>query len=143
VHLASGRRDQPFIKVNCAAIPESPFESELFGHEKGAFTGAAAARGLVRTGRRRHLFLDEGELPLALQSKLLRTLQEGTLVRLGGRREQKVDVRLVAATHRELSADVQAGRFRQDLYYRLNVIPIRLPRCASGARTSRPWPCTF
>ena len=129
MHLASGRRDQPFIKVNCAAIPETLFESELFGHEKGAFTGAVAARpGWFEQADGGTLFLDEvGELPLGLQSKLLRTLQEGTLVRLGGRREQRVDVRLVAATHRDLSADVQAGRFRQDLYYRLNVIPIRLP----------------
>ena len=129
VHLASGRRDQPFIKVNCAAIPESLFESELFGHEKGAFTGAVVARpGWFEQADGGTLFLDEvGELPLGLQSKLLRTLQEGTLVRLGGRREQRVDVRLVAATHRDLSADVLTGRFRQDLYYRLNVIPIRLP----------------
>ena len=129
VHLASGRRDQPFIKVNCAAIPDSLFESELFGHERGAFTGASTGRpGWFEQADAGSLFLDEvGELPLAMQSKLLRTLQEGTLVRLGGRREVKVDVRLVAATHRDLSADVLAGRFRQDLYYRLNVIPIRLP----------------
>ena len=129
VHLASGRRDHPFIKVNCAAIPETLFESELFGHEKGAFTGAVAARpGWFEQADGGTLFLDEiGELPLGLQSKLLRTLQEGTLVRLGGRREQRVNVRLVAATHRDLSAVVQAGRFRQDLYYRLNVIPIGLP----------------
>ena len=129
LHLASGRRDQPFIKVNCAAIPESLFESELFGHERGAFTGAHAGRpGWFEQADGGTLFLDEvGELPLALQSKLLRTLQEGTLVRLGGRREVRVDVRLVAATHRDLATDVQTGRFRQDLYYRLNVIPIRLP----------------
>ncbi|MES2977568.1 MAG: sigma 54-interacting transcriptional regulator [Pseudomonadota bacterium] len=129
VHLASGRRDKPFIKVNCAAIPEMLFESELFGHEKGAFTGAASARpGWFEQADGGTLFLDEvGELPLAMQAKLLRTLQEGTLVRLGARRETRVDVRLVAATHRDLSADVQAGLFRQDLYYRLNVIPIRLP----------------
>ena len=129
LHLASGRRDQPFIKVNCAAIPESLFESELFGHERGAFTGANTGRpGWFEQADGGTIFLDEiGELPLAMQSKLLRTLQEGTLVRLGGRRELKVNVRLVAATHRELSTEVQAGRFRQDLYYRLNVIPIRLP----------------
>ncbi len=129
LHLASGRRDQPFIKVNCAAIPESLFESELFGHERGAFTGANTGRpGWFEQADGGTIFLDEiGELPLAMQSKLLRTLQEGTLVRLGGRRELKVNVRLVAATHRELAAEVQAGRFRQDLYYRLNVIPIRLP----------------
>ncbi|MGE0099564.1 MAG: sigma-54 interaction domain-containing protein [Hydrogenophaga sp.] len=129
VHLASGRHDQPFIKVNCSAIPETLFESELFGYEKGAFTGANAARaGWFEQANGGTIFLDEiGELPLALQSKLLRTLQEGTLVRLGGTRELKVNVRLVAATNRELAAEVQAGRFRQDLYYRLNVIPIRLP----------------
>jgi len=129
VHLASGRHDQPFIKVNCSAIPETLFESELFGYERGAFTGANAARaGWFEQANGGTIFLDEiGELPLAMQSKLLRTLQEGTLVRLGGTRELKVNVRLVAATNRELAAEVQAGRFRQDLYYRLNVIPIRLP----------------
>jgi len=129
VHLASGRHDQPFIKVNCSAIPETLFESELFGYEKGAFTGANAARaGWFEQANGGTIFLDEiGELPLAMQSKLLRTLQEGTLVRLGGTREVTVNVRLVAATNRELAAEVQAGRFRQDLYYRLNVIPIRLP----------------
>ena len=129
VHLASGRRDQPFIKVNCSAIPDTLFESELFGYERGAFTGASSARpGWFEQAHDGTIFLDEiGELPLAMQSKLLRTLQEGTLVRLGGQREIRVDVRLVAATNRDLPAEVQAGRFRQDLYYRLNVIPIRLP----------------
>ena len=129
VHLASGRHDQPFIKVNCSAIPDTLFESELFGYERGAFTGASTARaGWFEQANSGTIFLDEiGELPLAMQSKLLRTLQEGTLVRLGGTREQKVNVRLVAATNRDLARDVQAGQFRQDLYYRLNVIPIRLP----------------
>ena len=129
VHLASGRHDQPFIKVNCSAIPETLFESELFGYERGAFTGANTARaGWFEQANGGTIFLDEiGELPLAMQSKLLRTLQEGTLVRLGGTRELKVNIRLVAATNRDLARDVQAGRFRQDLYYRLNVIPIRLP----------------
>ena len=129
VHLASGRRDQPFIKVNCSAIPESLFESELFGYERGAFTGASSARaGWFEQAHGGTIFLDEiGELPLPLQSKLLRTLQEGTLVRLGGQREIRIDVRLVAATNRDLAREVQAGRFRQDLYYRLHVIPIRLP----------------
>ncbi|MDP3164972.1 MAG: sigma 54-interacting transcriptional regulator [Hydrogenophaga sp.] len=129
VHLASGRHDQPFIKVNCSAIPETLFESELFGYERGAFTGANTARaGWFEQANGGTIFLDEiGELPLAMQSKLLRTLQEGTLVRLGGTRELKVNVRLVAATNRDLAREVQAGRFRQDLYYRLNVIPIRLP----------------
>ena len=129
VHLASGRRDQPFIKVNCSAIPETLFESELFGYERGAFTGATAARaGWFEQAHGGTIFLDEiGELPLAMQSKLLRTLQEGTLVRLGGTREVRVNVRLVAATNRTLAREVEAGRFRQDLYYRLHVIPIRLP----------------
>ncbi len=129
VHLASGRHDQPFIKVNCSAIPDTLFESELFGYERGAFTGANTARaGWFEQANGGTIFLDEiGELPLAMQSKLLRTLQEGTLVRLGGTRELKVNIRLVAATNRDLAREVQAGRFRQDLYYRLNVIPIRLP----------------
>ncbi len=129
VHLASGRRDRPFIKVNCSAIPEALFESELFGHERGAFTGAVGARtGWFEQAEGGTLFLDEiGELSLTVQAKLLRTLQEGTLVRLGGAREIRVDVRLVAATNRDLAREVAAGRFRQDLYYRLNVIPIRLP----------------
>ena len=129
VHLASGRRDQPFIKVNCSAIPDSLFESELFGYERGAFTGASHSRaGWFEQAHDGTIFLDEiGELPLAMQSKLLRTLQEGTLVRLGGTREIRIDVRLVAATNRDLAQELLAGRFRQDLYYRLNVIPIRLP----------------
>jgi Nif-specific regulatory protein len=129
LHLASPRRDAPFIKVNCAAIPDALFESELFGHERGAFTGSHGERAgwfeLADTGT---IFLDEiGELPLALQTKLLRTLQEGTVLRLGGKREKKVDVRLVAATHRDLGQEVQRGGFRRDLFYRLYVIPIRLP----------------
>jgi Nif-specific regulatory protein len=129
VHLASGRRDQPFIKVNCSAIPDALFESELFGYERGAFTGASTARaGWFEQANGGTIFLDEiGELPLAMQSKLLRTLQEGTLVRLGGQKELRVNVRLVAATNRSLEREVAEGRFRQDLYYRLTVIPIRLP----------------
>jgi Nif-specific regulatory protein len=132
VHLASPRSTQPFIKVNCSAIPDTLFESELFGHERGAFTGANQARpGWFEQAHGGTIFLDEiGELPLTLQSKLLRTLQEGTVVRLGSQREVQVNVRLVAATNRDLAAEVQAGRFRQDLYYRLNVIPIRLPSLA-------------
>jgi Nif-specific regulatory protein len=129
VHLASGRRDRPFIKVNCSAIPDTLFESELFGYERGAFTGASTARaGWFEQADGGTIFLDEiGELPLAMQAKLLRTLQEGTLVRLGGQRELRVNVRLVAATNRDLALAVEQGQFRQDLYYRLNVIPIRLP----------------
>ena len=129
LHLASGRRDRPFIKVNCSAIPDTLFESELFGHERGAFTGAVQARaGWFEQAHGGTIFLDEmGELPLAMQAKLLRTLQEGTLVRLGSTREVRIDVRLVAATNRDLSREVASGRFRQDLFYRLNVVPIRLP----------------
>ena len=129
VHLSSQRRDQPFIKVNCAAIPDTLFESELFGYERGAFTGAQTARaGWFEQADRGTIFLDEiGDMPLAMQTKLLRTLQEGTIVRLGGKREVKVTVRVVAATNRDLELDVRAGTFRRDLFYRLNVIPIRLP----------------
>jgi len=129
LHLASPRRGAAFVKVNCAAIPDTLFESELFGHERGAFTGASSERaGWFELAHGGTIFLDEiGELPLALQTKLLRTLQEGTVLRLGAKRERTVDVRLVAATHRDLDAEVAAGRFRRDLYYRLYVIPIRLP----------------
>ena len=129
VHLSSQRRDQPFIKVNCAAIPDTLFESELFGYERGAFTGAQTARaGWFEQADRGTIFLDEiGEMPLAMQTKLLRALQEGTLVRLGGQREITVRVRVVAASNRDLAQEVQRGTFRRDLFYRLNVIPIRLP----------------
>ena len=133
LHLASPRRDKPFIRVNCAAIPDTLFESELFGYERGAFTGAQTARaGWFEQADGGTIFLDEiGELPLGMQTKLLRTLQEGTITRLGGKREVRVDVRLVAATNRDLAAEVGRGTFRQDLYYRLNVIPIHLPSLAS------------
>lgn len=132
LHLSSPRRDKPFIRVNCAAIPDSLFESELFGYEQGAFTGAQTARaGWFEQADGGTIFLDEiGELPLAMQTKLLRTLQEGTITRLGAKRELHIDVRLVAATNRDLETEVAAGTFRQDLYYRLNVIPIRLPSLA-------------
>ncbi len=132
LHLSSPRRDKPFIRVNCAAIPETLFESELFGYERGAFTGAQTARaGWFEQADGGTIFLDEiGELPLPMQTKLLRTLQEGTITRLGATREIKIDVRLVAATNRDLETEVNAGRFRQDLFYRLNVIPIRLPALA-------------
>ena len=129
VHLSSQRRDQPFIKVNCAAIPDTLFESELFGYERGAFTGAQTARaGWFEQADKGTIFLDEiGEMPLAMQTKLLRTLQEGTTLRLGGKREIAVAVRVVAATNRDLAQEVERGTFRRDLFYRLNVIPIRLP----------------
>ncbi|ANQ85651.1 Fis family transcriptional regulator [Azoarcus olearius] len=132
LHLASPRRDKPFIKVNCAAIPDTLFESELFGYERGAFTGASNSReGMFEQANQGTIFLDEiGELPLPMQGKLLRTLQEGTITRLGGKREIRIDVRLVAATNRDLEMEVARGLFRQDLYYRLNVIPIRLPSLA-------------
>jgi len=129
LHLQSPRRDRPFVKVNCAAIPETLFEAELFGHEKGAFTGANQQRiGRFEQANGGTLFLDEiGDLPLPVQVKLLRVLQERTIERLGGRGEIPVDVRIVAATHQDMMALVRVGSFRLDLYYRLNVIPIRLP----------------
>jgi len=129
IHDLSERRDKPFIAVNCGAIPENLLESELFGHVRGAFTGAVANKpGLVETADGGTLFLDEiGELPPSLQVKLLRLIQEKTLRRVGGNHDARVDVRIVAATNRDLRAEAQAGRFREDLYYRLNVIQIALP----------------
>lgn len=145
LHLASQRRDSPFIKVNCAAIPEALFESELFGHERGAFTGAVAPRaGWFEQADTGTIFLDEiGELPLAMQAKLLRTLQESTIVRLGGKQEKKIDIRLVAATNRDLTRDVERGAFRSDLFYRLNVIPIRLPTLSERREDIRPLALHF
>ena len=129
IHLLSDRRDGPFVKINCAAIPESLLESELFGHEKGAFTGAASRKpGRFELADGGTLFLDEiGEMPLSAQPKVLRAIQEGRFYRVGGTGTVSVDVRLVAATNRDLRADVQCGRFREDLFYRLNVVPVRLP----------------
>ncbi|HEU4385082.1 MAG TPA: sigma-54 dependent transcriptional regulator [Anaeromyxobacteraceae bacterium] len=129
VHRRSPRRDRPFVAVNCTAVPRELMESEFFGHEKGAFTGAVARRaGRFEQADGGTLFLDEvGDLDLGIQAKLLRVLQEQELTRVGGQRAEKVDVRIVAATNRDLEALVREGRFRDDLYYRLNVIPIRLP----------------
>jgi transcriptional regulator with GAF, ATPase, and Fis domain len=129
IHYNSARRDKILVKVNCAALPPQLIESELFGHEKGAFTGAAHRRiGKFEMAAGGTLFLDEiGELPLELQSKLLRALQEKEIERLGGSNAIKVDVRIIAATNRVLEQEVKAGRFRQDLYYRLYVFPIHLP----------------
>ena len=129
LHENSPRAHAPMISVNCAAIPETLIESELFGHEKGAFTGAVAGRtGLVEAANGGTLFLDEiGELPLEAQARLLRVLQESEIRRVGSVQSQKVDVRLVAATHRDLKALAHQGLFREDLYYRLNVIELRLP----------------
>ena len=129
IHNYSHRDKEPFISINCAALPESLLESELFGHEKGAFTGAIALRkGRFELADRGTLFLDEiGEMALSLQSKLLRIIQERTFQRVGGTQEQKVDVRIVAATNKDLKEEVEAGRFREDLYYRLNVLHVHLP----------------
>ncbi len=129
IHLLSPRRTAAFVPLNCAAIPENLLESELFGHEKGAFTGAVQARlGKFELAKGGTIFLDEiGEMPLALQSKLLRVLQERVFERVGGTREIKADVRVIAATNRNLQNEVTERRFREDLYYRLNVFPINLP----------------
>ncbi|MGH9518601.1 MAG: sigma-54 dependent transcriptional regulator, partial [Terriglobales bacterium] len=128
IHESSTRANRPWVVVNCAAIPEALLESELFGYARGAFTGAQQSRpGRIIAAHGGTLFLDEiGELPLNLQSKLLRFLQEGELQRLGSNEPQKVDVRVVAATNVNLMAEVEAGRFRRDLYYRLAVFPIEL-----------------
>ena len=129
IHNVSGRYGRPYVKLNCAAIPFDLLESELFGHERGAFTGAIAQKaGRFELADKGTLFLDEvGDIPLALQPKLLRVLQEQEFERLGSGRTHRVDVRLVAATHRNLEQMVQRNEFRSDLYYRLNVFPIVLP----------------
>jgi two-component system, NtrC family, response regulator AtoC len=129
IHTESPRRSAPFISLNCAAVPESLQESEFFGHEKGAFTGALSTRkGHFELAHSGTLFMDEiGELSLALQAKLLRVLQERTFQRVGGSHEIRSNFRLIAATHRDLSADVKAGRFRQDLYFRIAVFEVDVP----------------
>jgi len=129
VHLASPRKSAPFIPLNCAAIPENLLESELFGHERGAFTGAVQARrGKFELAQGGTIFLDEiGEMPALLQAKLLRILQERIFERLGGTLQIKADVRIIAASNRDLAREVAEKRFREDLFYRLNVFPINLP----------------
>ena len=129
IHRRGNRRGGPFIAVNCGAIPETLLESELFGYRKGAFTDASTDRtGLFEQANHGTLLLDEiGELPLSLQVKLLRVLQEETIRRLGDTKDLKIDVRILAATHRDLAAETAAGRFREDLYYRINVLPIHIP----------------
>ena len=129
IHACSHRADGPFVAVNCSAIPEALLEAEFFGARKGSYTGATQDReGYFQAAAGGTLFLDEiGDLPLAMQSKLLRAIQERQVRSLGSTQEDAVDVRIVSATHKDLAADVQAGRFRQDLYYRLNVIEILVP----------------
>jgi transcriptional regulator with PAS, ATPase and Fis domain len=129
IHQRSPRKAGPFIKVNCAALNESLLESELFGHEKGAFTGAERQRkGRFEAAHHGSLFLDEvGDLPPAVQVKLLRVLQEGEIERVGSQEPIKVDVRIISATHRDLAGLMRQGKFREDLYYRINVIPVTLP----------------
>ncbi len=129
IHYQSARKDKPIIKVNCAALPEALIESELFGHEKGAFTGAVKRKpGRFELANGGTIFLDEvGDMPLSTQSKLLRVIQEKTFERVGGTESLRIDVRLLTATNRNLEDEVKAGRFREDLYYRLNVIPVVIP----------------
>ena len=129
IHALSARKHNPFIAVNCGAIPEGTIDSELFGHEKGSFTGAADARkGYFETVNGGTIFLDEiGELPLGTQARLLRVLESGEFIRVGSSKVQKTDVRVIAATNKDLLQLVQAGRFREDLYYRLSTVPIRVP----------------
>ena len=129
IHALSARKHNPFIAVNCGAIPEGTIDSELFGHEKGSFTGALDSRkGYFETVNGGTIFLDEiGELPLGTQARLLRVLEAGEYIRVGSSKVQKTDVRVVAATNKELLERTQTGRFREDLYYRLNTVPIRVP----------------
>jgi DNA-binding NtrC family response regulator len=129
IHALSARKHNPFIAVNCGAIPEGTIDSELFGHEKGSFTGAMDSRkGYFETVNGGTIFLDEiGELPLGTQARLLRVLEAGEYIRVGSSKVQKTDVRVIAATNKELLESTQSGRFREDLYYRLNTVPIRVP----------------
>ncbi len=129
LHQASRRADQPLVVINCAALPEPLLESELFGHEKGSFTGAIQAKpGLFEVADGGTLFIDEiGEMPGSLQAKLLRVLEDGSLRRVGSLKERRVNVRLLAATNRDLAVEVKEGRFREDLYYRINVMSLELP----------------
>src|SRR6187551_1765986 len=129
IHALSARKHNPFIAVNCGAIPEGTIDSELFGHEKGSFTGAVDSRkGYFETVNGGTIFLDEiGEMPLGTQARLLRVLETGEYIRVRSSKVQKTDVRVIAATNRDLLTATQNGRFREDLYYRLNTVPIRVP----------------
>jgi two-component system response regulator GlrR len=139
IHRASSRADHPFVAVNCGAIPDTLLESELFGHSKGAFTGALKDYpGLFRSAQGGTLFLDEiGDMPLALQVKLLRVLQERQMRPVGSVETIEIDVRIISATHRHLEEEIAAGKFREDLYYRLNVVSLELPNLA-GRREDIP-----
>ncbi|WP_416876480.1 sigma 54-interacting transcriptional regulator, partial [Kitasatospora sp. SC0581] len=129
IHHESERKNQPFVALNCAAIPENLLESELFGYEKGAFTGAEKEKpGRFELANHGTLFLDEiGDMSLYLQAKILRVLQEKTLERIGSNKSRKIDVRIITATHRNLEELIRKGEFREDLYYRISVIPIYIP----------------
>ncbi|MCA6485183.1 MAG: sigma-54-dependent Fis family transcriptional regulator, partial [Chitinophagaceae bacterium] len=129
IHSLSARKHNPFIAVNCGAIPEGTIDSELFGHEKGAFTGAVDSRkGYFETVNGGTIFMDEiGEMPLGTQARLLRVLETGEFIRVGSSKVQKTDVRVIAATNRELLDSTRSGKFREDLYYRLSTVPIRVP----------------
>ena len=144
LHRLAGA-DTPFVALNCAALTESLLEAELFGHEKGAFTGATRSRrGVFEQAHGGTLLLDEvGDMPLSMQAKLLRVIQERQVVRVGGERPIPVDVRLICATHRDLRTMVQQGSFREDLYYRLHVIQLRIRRCGSAVRTFCGLPAAF
>ncbi|MCZ7545318.1 MAG: sigma-54 dependent transcriptional regulator [Anaerolineae bacterium] len=138
IHEASPRAARPFVALNCAALPDNLLESELFGHEAGAFTDAARQKkGLVEVADGGTLFLDEiSSMPAGMQAKLLRFLEDRTIRRVGGTKDIKVDTRLLAASNRDLQQMIEAGEFRQDLYYRLSVVPVRLPPCARASRIS-------
>src|SRR4249919_1262596 len=129
IHALSARKHNPFIAVNCGAIPEGTIDSELFGHEKGSFTGALDSRkGYFETVNGGTIFLDEiGEMPIGTQARLLRVLEAGEYIRVGSSKVQKTDVRVIAATNKEILQLTERGRFREDLYYRLNTVPIRVP----------------
>ena len=145
LHENSSRHDKPFIKVNCAAIPRDLMESELFGYERGAFTGAVTSKpGRFELANGGTLFLDEiGSIPLEMQVKLLRALQESEFERVGGVKTIRVDVRMVAATNTDLKREMAAGTFREDLYYRLNVVPIHLPALRARATDVEPLAAHF
>ena len=145
IHMASPRAAQSMVAVNCSALPENLLEAELFGHTRGAFTGAHNHRiGRFEQANKGTLFLDEiGDMPLDMQAKLLRVLQDREFQRLGSSETIKVDVRIIAATNVDLLERVRQGRFREDLYYRLNVVALKMPPLRSPPRTSRPWPSTL